>query len=65
MLAPPSTTVIEQSCSTILLAKVVHSQFTVLALFQNIAGVSTANNIAPIVEWSSARNEAVWKARSA
>jgi hypothetical protein len=65
MLAPPSTTVIEQSCSMILLEKVVHSQFTVLALFQNIAGVSTANNIAPIVEWSSARNEAVWKARSA
>jgi len=34
----------------IFFVKVVHSQFTVLALFQNIAGVNTANNMAPIVE---------------
>lgn len=33
--------------------------FIVLACLQKMAGVSTANRIPPIVEWSSARIEAV------
>ena len=36
------------------------SQFKLFALFQNSAGVITANKMPPIVEWSSARREDVW-----
>lgn len=38
-----------------------HLQLMLFARFQNRAGVSTANRIPPMVEWSSALMEEVWK----